>query len=297
MKKATLTKNSKLSNYTAVAGAVLATGAVNGQIVYQDVNPDVIVTKATAPYQLDLNSDANPDLVFGVVDFQGSGTTSYPGLGTFTFTYAGSYAAVQPGVGAAVLGAVGGSYSTFLVSALDNGNAIGAAANFGTDQAELATVGAFNVPAFAFTYPFESGEWVGATDKFLGVRFTNAGNMHYGWVRMDVAADASSITIKDYAYNSQMGSAINAGQTLNLGNIAVDNKVTIRPMLDKAIVNVTPDLVGGTVSIVDITGKEVKSVLITDIDTTIEFNGIDTGIYHITAQFEAGKVNKKVYIK
>jgi hypothetical protein len=36
---------------------------------------------------------------------------------------------------------------------------------------------------------------------------------------------------------------------------------------------------------------------ISDINTTIEFEGINTGIYTISAQFEAGKVSKRAYVK
>jgi hypothetical protein len=55
----------------------------------------------------------------------------------------------------------------------------------------------------------QEGEWLGgATDKFLGLRFEKDGNTHYGWLRMDVAADNSSFTIKDYAYDATPGAGI-----------------------------------------------------------------------------------------
>ena len=295
-KTTTIKKNAKLANYSAVAGAVLATGAVNAQIQYNDINPDAVINKNNSPYNLDLNNDATNDVILGVTELNGAGTSYYPGLGTFTFTYAGSYAVVQAGAGAGVMGMVTGSSSTFAPMALNDGDAIGVAGNFGADGA-LAIDALLTIQAFSFTYPVTEGEWIGATDKFLGVRFTNAGNIHYGWVRMSVTDDASTITVKDYAYNTQATTAINAGQSLSLENVAVENKVTIRPMLDQAVINVTPDLVGGEIVIIDAAGKEVKSVAINDIDTTVDFNGLETGIYHISAQFEAGKVAKKIYVK
>jgi hypothetical protein len=67
---------SRLANYSAVAGAVLATGAVNGQITYVDVNPDAVVNNSNSPYNLDMNNDANPDMIFEVQAVSQSGSYS-----------------------------------------------------------------------------------------------------------------------------------------------------------------------------------------------------------------------------
>jgi len=141
------------------------------------------------------------------------------------------------------------------------------------------------------------GEFLGATDKFLGANFTVGPNTHYGWVRLTVAADASTVTIKDYAYNTVAADQINAGQMVNLQNIPLDNKVTIKTQMDQAIVNVTPDLIGGEIVMVDMTGKEVKSIIISDVNTTITFEGVETGIYMLNARFEGGTITKKVYVR
>jgi hypothetical protein len=44
-------------------------------------------------------------------------------------------------------------------------------------------------------------------------------------------------------------------------------------------------------------GQIVKTVKITDIETVITYDGVDTGIYSVNAKFESGSVNKKVYVK
>ncbi len=53
--------------------------------------------------------------------------------------------------------------------------------------------------------------FAGAVDKYIGVRFTNAGGEHFGWVQVNVAADRSSITIVDWAYEDTPGASILAG--------------------------------------------------------------------------------------
>jgi len=50
------------------------------------------------------------------------------------------------------------------------------------------------------------------TDGYLGVRFKIGADQHYGWIRMDVQADAKWLVIKDFAYNAKPGAPINAGQ-------------------------------------------------------------------------------------
>lgn len=286
----------KLRNYSAMAGAVLASGAVNAQITYVDVNPDATVNTGNSPYNLDFNNDANPDLIFAVQAGSGAGSATYMGI-PFTYSYEGVFANVQAGAGAAVMGTITGSSSTFAPTALNDGDPIDNAGQFGSGGG-LAYAGVVNVPAFSIVdYPITGGEFTGLDDVYLGARFTNSAAIHYGWVRLSVAADATTITIKDYAYNTVATDAINAGQTLNLDHVAIENKVTIKTQLDQAFVNVTPDLVGGEIVMVDLSGKELVSVAITDILTTIPFEGIDTGIYMLSARFENGSVSKKVYVK
>ncbi len=294
-KKSTQLNESKLARYSAVAGTVLASGAVNAQIVYNDVNPDAVIDKNSGPYAIDFTNDANDDVLFAVFSAAGSGTYMY-GYIPIQYTYQVSYAGVAAGSNAQLVGVLTGSSSTFSPVPLNNGDVISAAANFGSSGL-LGAEGIINASAISFTYPIAMGDWLGATDKFLGVKFAAGANTHYGWVRLDVAADASTITIKDWAYNSAADNAINAGQMLNLENVSVDNKVTIKTQLDEAFVNVTPDLVGGMIAIVNMAGQEIRTIEITDINTNVKFDGLETGIYMLNARFESGSISKKFYAR
>ena len=133
--------------------------------------------------------------------------------------------------------------------------------------------------------------------KTNSCKFLIGTNTHYGWARLDVSVNADTIRLKDYAYNVAADSPILAGQTLGLDAISVENKVTIKTTLDNATINVTPDLIGGRVVMFNIAGQEIKVVQITDVNTEILFEEVETGIYTITAQFDGEMVNKKVYIK
>jgi hypothetical protein len=291
------TKKSTLTKYTAVAGAVIASSSVNAQIVYTDVNPDVVLDKNATPYQLDFNADATADLVLQVGAITGATGT----FSSFSYTLNASYAAVGVNTGGGVLGS--SVSSSFAPTALNNGDAIGAAGVFGgtgSSGALLAAAGAFVFPAISYTYPVAQGAFLAVNDKFLGAKFTAGANTHYGWVRLsctDISAGLMTLTIKDYAYNGTADGGINAGQMAGLEDVAVDNKVTIKTHLDEAFINVTPDLIGGELVIVSMTGQEVKSQVIGDINAKITYEGLETGIYTLVARFESGSVNKKIYVR
>lgn len=53
-------------------------------------------------------------------------------------------------------------------------------------------------------------KWAGKT-AYIGVKFTLGGKPRYGWIRIAVAADGSSYTIKDYAWNQVPNGGIRAG--------------------------------------------------------------------------------------
>lgn len=291
MKKNFTLDEAKLARFSAVAGAVIAGGSVNAQLVYTDVNPDIIVDTASGPYDLDFNNDLVTDISLMVIHQSGAGT--YSG---FTYTYQGSAAAVQAPAGNGALTITSGSSSNIVVAPMNNGDLIDGAANFLSSGA-LAVDVLVTIPVVSYTYQFQQGAWLGVSDKFLGVKFMIGANTHYGWARLDVSAGADTIRVKDYAYNQNVDLPLLAGQTVGLDDVAVDNKVTIKTTLNEAFINVTPDLIGGRIALINMAGQEVKQVEITDINTTIPFEGVETGIYMVAAQFEAGSVTKKVYVK
>lgn len=287
----TTKKKDVLLKYSAAAGAFLAAGAVNGQIQYVDVNPDVVLDNTTAQYDMDLDSDLTNDFGFAV--------------STFSFTYSsflitGSYAGVAIGSGNSVAGTMSSTSSggsQFNVSPIALSNPINASNTWGNGGSYGGEILAGNaaIPAFP-GYSSSFGNFSG-NDIYLGVKFMSGANTHYGWIRMDVLTDGSQITIKDYAYNSTPDATINAGQMVGIEDVALDSKVHFKTMLDKAIVNVTPDLFGGAINVVDMSGRIVSTTPINDVNTEISYEGINSGIYMLVANFESGATSKKVYIK
>jgi len=292
MKRVITINESRLARFSAVAGAVLASSTVNSQIVYTNVDPDIMIDTASGQYNLDFNADAMIDVTLNVMNVMELSSIST----STSAVYAGSLAVVTPGIGAGVVSTILGSSSSSYVTAMNNGDLIGTAAVFGGSSMAALAID-ITITSSSSSYQISNGAFLGVTDKFLGVKFLIGTNTHYGWARLDVSANADTIRLKDYAYNVAADSPILAGQTLGLDAISVENKVTIKTTLDNATINVTPDLIGGRVVLFNIAGQEIKVVQIIDVNTEILYEGVETGIYTITAQFDGGMVNKKVYIK
>jgi hypothetical protein len=268
---------------------------------YTDVNPDVILDKNSGPFEMDFNNDLGPDITFQVAFATGSGSSTYNGI-PFTYVYNGSQVSATPGPLGGVQGQVIGSSSTFGVTALNSGDAIAAANNFSSQQAALGVQGTVSVPAFNFNYDFNQGEFLGVSQKFLGMKFSAGSGVHYGWVRLSLdTLDPAGLklTIHDYAYNGDADQPINAGDPSAsiIAQAALEDKVSISPLLDGVAVNVTPDLLGSELVLSDMSGKEVNSIAINDIGTVLGYVDLKTGIYFATLKSEQGSVSKKVYVK
>lgn len=281
--KKTVKTNERVKKYSAMAGAFLATGAVNAQIQYTDVNPDQVVDQNNSPFMLDLDGDLVDDMNF-IVGFASG--TYYGGL----INYTGNYAVASGAANRIVLD-TSNSYAAMLMS----GSAIGSSAMLSSGTQMLGAV--VNYTGLA-SGTIQAGNFLGMTDGYMGMEFDISGSMHYGWVRLDVANDATSITIKDYAYHTVAGTMLNAGEDgLGLSNVDMIDKVHFKPMLNKVIVNVTPDLIGSDLTVVDLAGNEVSRMTIEGVNTDVAYDNIDSGIYMIVVASEEASISKKVYIR
>lgn len=296
MKTLSSSNKTRLKQYTAVAGALVAQGNVNAQVVATNLNPDVVVDSLSAPYALDFNNDANPELAFFVQHISGSSSTQ-----GVQFTYDGAVAGAQLSPGVSLVGALGtgSSSSSFQISALNNGDPISSAANFGTSSNGALGVDLLVDAGPLGQIPIQQGNFLNQSNKFLGAKLTAGANTYYGWVELSVNSNASQITIHGYGYQATANTGILAGEGANSGLelVAFSDKVTIVGTPEHVGINVTPDLIGASVSFVSMSGQEVSSSLLTDINNTISFDQLSTGIYQVVVSNGIEKTTQRVYVK
>jgi hypothetical protein len=296
MKTLSSSNKTRLKQYTAVAGVLVAQSNLNAQVVATDLNPDVVVDSLSAPYALDFNNDANPELAFFVQHVSGASSTQ-----GVQFTYEGAIAGAQLSPGLSLVGATGtgSSSSSFQISALNNGDPISTAANFGTSSYGALGVDLLVDAGILGQIPIQQGNFLNQSNKFLGAKLTAGANTYYGWVELSVNSNASQITIHGYGYQSTANTGILAGEGANSGLelISLADKVTIVGTPDHVAINVTPDLIGAKVSFVSMSGQEVNAAILTDVNNTISFDNLSTGIYQVVVSNGTEKTTQRVYVK
>ena len=189
--------------------------------------------------------------------------------------------------------------SSFQISALNNGDPISSAANFGTSSYGALGADLLVDAGPLGQIPIQQGNFLNQSNKFLGAKLTAGANTYYGWVELSVNSNASQITIHGYGYQATANTGILAGEGANSGLelVAFSDKVTIVGTPEHVGINVTPDLIGASVSFVSMSGQEVSSSLLTDINNTISFDQLSTGIYQVVVSNGIEKTTQRVYVK
>lgn len=123
--------------------------------------------------------------------------------------------------------------------------------------------------------------WAGARDGFLGVRVRSGGTWLYGWIRLDVAANERTITVKDFACEMTPDKGIQAGSDGITGvpHAAAAAGITFR--------------IAGSFLLVD-TGAEVGPVdwILSDICGRVAARGI---LEHSISRIDCGAFKPGVY--
>ena len=295
----------KLKQYSLLVAPVLTTaGMANAQVEYHDVDPDIFYKDSiagdnyTSPVFLDLDGNGVYDVEFAAW----SSVQSNNGPNIVNLAAARQYGAN----GNAIMGYTNLFSATFCStplaqycpSALNQNEVIGPGANFWAvpSSGNLGTL----VRNFNEKEPPNNfiGQWNNLNDSYMGVRFWGGdGNLHYGWIRMDVSKSPTSITIKDFAYETQNGVSIKAGDKGEVGvasinpfpSFAIYNMENVVNILindgrfDQAKVTVT-NLIGQT-----LITEPLKNSL-----TQIDLNQFGKGIYVVIIHRGEEVFSKKV---
>lgn len=268
MKKIT---SKKLLNYGAMSAAILGVANASGQIVFTDID-DVTMAPGDDAVLIDLDGNGSTD--FSPENFDAAG---------------GAGAVIFPGVNGGVIatnGLIGTSSAGFTYpSNLAEGDVID-----GTSPFILGDRGDLNFYSCAYSNSQFCG---GVTDGYIGLVFDLDGNTHYGWVRVDVSADATAYTVKSFAYNSVADEAIMAGQTLSLEDNTIEG---FSSFVSDNVLTLNARTPLESVTIHNITGQEIISQKLSNTIETIDLNGLSTGVYIATVAVE-GKLQAIKFVK
>jgi len=258
MKKTT---SKKILKYGAMSAAILGAADVAGQVVYTDVEPDEVIATGGS-FNIDLNDDGTNDFNPQVFDAAG-------GAGAVLFPTGSGSNGNQGSNGNGFVGFANGNFE--YPSNLSAGAVIDGAAAFLTDAR-----GDLNFYGCAYS---GSQFCDGVVDGYMGVSFELAGNTHYGWIRVDLSADASTFTIKDFAFNATPDGAIEAGE----GILGVDDfsASTIRHYFnyDTKVLTLNSQAALKDVVLYNVLGQESYRSTISSNISEHSLSGLQSGIY------------------
>lgn len=150
------------------AGCLALTPSATAEVVYTPAN----VQLANGTIFLDLNTDGMND--FNIVN-------QYLFYGSVSVNFRRQKLAVGGNTGASVI--LSGHRSA---AALSPGAVIGSGKNFKPvhNANKQMLFGLYAVSASGITYSTVRGNWDGAANRFLGLKFLISGQVHYGWARL-----------------------------------------------------------------------------------------------------------------
>lgn len=127
------------------------------------------------------------------------------------------------------------------------------------------------------------GNWPGAVEKFVAVRFKINGSYHYGWIGIEMPEDSTYIKIKDCAYDGVAGQSIRAGDKdvedvyENYSYTAYIHIKENQIFINKMDFN-SNDF---CINIYDLNGNLLKSSILINSPTVINFENLNSGLYFI----------------
>jgi hypothetical protein len=265
--------NNRLKNYLALtAGFVAISPLADAQIIYTDLNPDLVLGGWESSFQLDINKDS----IFDFLVYHRKNRD----YGTW--------------------------YTNNFIGVIGKGQVLSAGDSIG--KSWLYRPKAMNLNDEMITSPPNS-EWKrggslsrfeGLQDKYVGFRFKINNNIHYGWARLDVAASDRSIILKEYAYNTQAEKLLRAGSTKvslpeenSSKNILVYSNgscLRIEAPVDQSLT--------GRIRLTDLNGRELRSVDVNN-EKKVQLNTqeLSPGVYIVNIVTGNGILNKKVLIR
>lgn len=283
-------KNFKKSalRYSGMIGAIVGTHQAKAQVVYTDIADQTLNTN-NQTFDLNIDNDTS-----GVVDFR---IIQY--VDTTQFNISGSFLQAR---GSLRNQAVGLDYANYYYPfKLNLGNVIGPDTVFkglGTSQ----RWGQLALSVNDTTYPNDQFKG-GVSDAFMGIRFEGLQDdtirTFFGWIRVDVAADLKSITVKDYAYQSQPFTEITAGEGSPLSTSELELPPLQMVQRGQFLEIELPENFnegGAILKFTDLSGRELQAATFNEQSYRHQLESLPSGILVATVEAAGVKQSLKVVV-
>ena len=245
------------------------------QIHYVDIIPDTTITGDGSKYDLDIDSDGLHEYELSIKYYDI--WHIWPSIELISLFDSGyvSYSMVE---------------SCWMVEALELNDTVENTKFWSFLSQPLF----YQISYFGPSYCMHSGYFDGVSDKYIGMKWTKNGHTYFGWLRIDVAADASWFKLKDYAYSE---SGILAGQKkmTSIENKAIASHIKTVNQENEIVIIADASLKIIDASLLNSLGK-MNQLEVIDNQVSISKSKFKLGVYIIRLNTSEGKCIIKILI-
>ncbi len=297
----------RLASYSVFSASfILIRGTATAEVIYTDIDPDLILSGPSDIYFMDINNNGSDEL--RICNFSGI----YYNYTNFSFRskHVIFLSVLEPSV--SVAGLQHWTYysgKAYYASALEAGNLIDENerwynASEGNDEFRMAALTFTNIGAGTGIDSCNNCYWYSESkpetvNGFLAVKFKIGVDVHYGWIRCDVLDEGRTLIIKDYAFEDEPDNPIVAGDTthyVSLNNIVNTIDATVYSF-GMDIYILTETFQNTEVIIYDLNGKHIISEVLQSKSESISMTNYPAGIYFVTLLNDGKRFDKKVFIE
>lgn len=144
---------------------------------------------------------------------------------------------------------------------------------------------------------FMDNNWAGKQNRYMGLRMRKNNEWRYAWLRLDVPADESSFTVKDFAYESSAGRRISAGSgiTAIAESHRTEQTVSMYTCGHLLYINgIQP--AGAAMEIYSLSGQLLQKSVIQASNGNIDLNMLRDGIYIAVLRNKEHYTSQKIAI-
>lgn len=291
--------NSKLKQYSLFASTFLFTKQVYNEVVYTDVDPDIVL-EFTDDIGIDMDNNGTYDFAFLKYSHSYIIITSVSSESVTMLrdqVWAGPYY-IENRIACPWLTFSGSP--AYLPYALSEGILIDDDLSFQNYGYQLLAVRIDAMNSTTTQYLSGTGNWwPESIDHYLGVSFIDeSSNYHYGWIRCSVIDSIEKFVIKDYAYETEENYPIVAGDTSTYVNtLDLENNLKAVVYSFNKILYINLDQAFEPwLYIYDLHGNTVLKEKINSKNEVIPLNTLSTGIYIVELRDDYKVYRNKIAI-
>lgn len=271
-----------LPHYTCMAIAFLATHNIQSEVIYTDIDPDIILNDDGEATGIDMDLNGSIDFTFlkniGAYYTDWSSEFNY-----FTALWCGPEIMENEIAGSSFT--VGSAaYSSFITHrpyAIPENFDVDIMLSFQNDGYQMMAYRVFNEEGNLIN--LGGNWWPEKTNAYIGVHFMDADEKyHYGWIRVTVSDSTENLIIHDYAYELSPETGIKTGSLISTSISSNPSKENINIYCDGNVINIITSQSGNSNNVLfelfDIAGIRILSKQLLQDTNQIQAN-LPSGTY------------------